>query len=237
MKITLIGDSTIRYLYLTIVTLMSSNNTLTRDAFMHCKRECAWNEKTFNSWPHYFHATTPSNMFCDCHRSGNKPESWLIVENRYATVLEHEINYLLLFKEPIFKGNWLPGQSDKYRFPHENYTVQWRLPPENITTILGSRQDIILWNMGLHRCDKSIPSLHEIISRAANRTIFLTNIGNPVCKVHPGNTTEVYFVNQDRKRSDYWDRGTHLNGRANWMLANNLLDYIDINSTSLPHRQ
>lgn len=164
-------------------------------------------------------------MFCDCVRE--HPCCSRIIENRYLTVPGYTLTYLQLFGDMLLKGNWLPGDHDHLRMPHLTYAPRWILNVSDILIPLGNvTQDVLVWNMGHHRCDGSLDLLGGQLLTAAKRTIFSTTIGLDPCRRVPSNAKEVFNTSDRYDASDFWDGRVHLNGDKNWILARRLLMQI-----------
>lgn len=222
MHVLFVGDSTIRYLFLTLVAFLSGETS--HGSWKRCTRRCAWHEGTYSSWPEFYRDTSRLT-FCDCVRE--HPCCDKIVENRYVTVEGHALTYLQLFGDLRLKGNWLPGDSDQLRRPHLRYAPRWIVNVSQASIPLGNvTQDVLVWNMGHHRCDNSLDFLGAQLSAVARRTIFSTTIGLHPCKKVPSNAKEVFNTTDHYVAADFWDGRVHLNGDKNWVLARRLWKQI-----------
>ena len=224
-RIVFIGDSTMRYLFLTVFHILSGTNP---QEWATCRHECPWNEKTFKSWPQFYELTS-TDMFCDCVRE--HPCCERIIENRYASVGKYQLTYLQLFGDLNLKGNWLPGFADSMRRPHSKYTYSWQVNAikKNVSVLGTERYDVLLWNLGHHNCSgRSINDLQQSFVNLARRPIFMKTIGVDPCKITPDNAKEIFDTNRSWKVINFWDQSVHLDGKSNWLLASDLLAQLNI---------
>lgn len=214
MRVIFVGDSTVRYLYLSLILSLTQNAT----DWGGCERHCPWNERTFSNWTD-FYALTSKNMFCDCVRVGCCRKG--VVENRYATVRGNALDFFQFFGDMTVKGNWVPGEDDTLRRPHATYSPRWHVHVNNLSDVVAEPYDLAVWNMGHHRCGPAaeFDAVHAALHRVAKRVVFMTTIGLRPCRVTPSraalfDTAAFHFT----RKTNYWDR-MHLNGLENLKLA------------------
>ena len=111
-----IGDSTVRYFFLTLILVLRGSKI----DWIGCKLECPWNERTYRDWGHFYNSTSSGSLeiHCDCFRNGTRLEE--ITENRYTTIGNDSFVYLQMFGHNI-GGVWRRGFDDTLRLPREEY--------------------------------------------------------------------------------------------------------------------
>ena len=150
----------------------------------------------------------------------------------------NELDYFQLFGDMIIKGNWLHGDDDELRRPHATYSARWNVNVHNLSTVVQP-YDILLWNMGHHRCEqaKKLDSVHIALHSLAERVVFITTTGLNPCKTTPSKAdifnTGMFNFN---KQTNYWDNGVHLNGLENLKLATGLWNHIMSSMNRPPQR-
>ena len=90
-RIVFMGDSTIRYLYLTVVSMARSQvEHGTVSTWLRCEKRCFWNEKTWDGWDEFYQGTSGHNAtqangtFCDCYRKQGVWPTNEMMENRFS---------------------------------------------------------------------------------------------------------------------------------------------------------
>ena len=222
-SVLLLGDSTMRYLYLSLLALLEPREAVD---WKGCQHRCFWNENTYSSW-NDFYTSTSRNMFCDCFRG--KTCCAQVLENRYAVVGDKlKMDYLQLFGDLEVKGVWQAGDPDELRRPHHEYTPKWVYPVTRFKEV-NRTYDTILWNVGHHKCgpvstlDRIHASLSRAaLSRAAPSVVFLSTIGVSPCPLMPSHVHASELIDTRAFRfnaSHFWDRKKHLRGEPNRALA------------------
>lgn len=227
-----IGDSTVRYLFLSLVLYL-------RHAvvdWQYCARDCPWNEKTWGNvgnetnvtyseqWERFYNGTSNEilEMFCDCYRKDR-----LMMENRYANVHGHALSYYQLFSKDFIVGTWEPGASDNLRSPHDSYMPAWRRHVWNVSYSFDGDVDAIIWDKGHHQCGKSsyLQKIHDGLVSKAKNVFFLETIGLNACKSTPSRA-QIFRTGYNWSSSDFWDGKIHLNGIPNMFLSYKLVLFL-----------
>lgn len=156
----LIGDSTMRYLYLTLVELLADGPVRSWNG---CTQQCFFNERTWinsttrkASWESFFVGTAAKGRgFCDCSRgegSFNLPNT---MENRYHEACSGvRLSFLLLYR-PVdgLRGTWWPGgPNEARRGPHLRFEPAWKLSLDVVGRALfpALKPSIVFINAGHH---------------------------------------------------------------------------------------
>ena len=197
-RILFLGDSTLRYLYLTLVNAGALAGPSAASGWATCTRLCFWNEQTWPSWHEYYQGTSLANgSHCDCYRSqpsgAYNPQS--IIENRYNQVGGAHFDYLQLLDvaEPL-QGTWWPGDGDELRAVHRAFAPRWALQLEIAcrTVIAALRPTAIVVNIGHHlargrtllasRDESSLRRVYErlatSLSAVTPNVLWVTSIAN-----------------------------------------------------------
>ena len=160
--IVMIGDSLMRYQYLSLVHLVELNH------FYENRNETnnIFFVPTWKNWFDYYNASTAMfgpNEHCDCFRaSGRLLDVYqTTVENRFYSNFERNISitYLNYFGDymPVH-GHWRPGNndSDTLRSPHQrSIPLLWSYANVtetivNIAAKLSPKPSVLLLNAGFH---------------------------------------------------------------------------------------
>ena len=165
-RILFLGDSTIRYLYLTVVNMAWLPSERASADWAFCSKSCFWNERTWPSWEAYYRGTSlvANHSFCDCYRADGAYSPAEICENRYNRLPGAQVwlDYLQLLdlSEPL-RGSWWPGESDEHRRVHSVFAPRWALHLAIAArTLIGElRPSAIVVNLG-HHLSRGQPLLH-----------------------------------------------------------------------------
>ena len=57
-RVIFLGDSTLRYLYLSIINLAAQRTENVASSWGLCTNYCFWNERTWSSWTEYYRGTS-----------------------------------------------------------------------------------------------------------------------------------------------------------------------------------
>jgi len=192
-SIVFLGDSTLRYLYLTLINLGHAPSADVAAAWLHCRERCFWNEHSWPSWSEYYSGTSLSDgrhrNLCDCYRGQGWPTD--MMENRYNAIGGTSMAYLQMLnaRGPI-RGTWWPGDPDELRMPHSSWAPRWELQFEVLCrTLLPQLQpSVIVVNVGHHvplheRSDAGV--LDQLYARVASalhnvtqNIVWVTSIAN-----------------------------------------------------------
>lgn len=179
-RILFIGDSTVRYFYLSLAllierirvdwgacsicwipdaaqahTLAAPNASI--NATARCGSRCPWNEKSYPSWDMFYNETTAlfgGRMLCDCHRDRN--------ENRFlATKAGGSLSFLSLTRSNYF-GNYQVSGEELPAYGHGSHgrsfeSQRWRCDIAHLEKCIFTkrlRPDLIVWNIGVWRAGK-----------------------------------------------------------------------------------
>ena len=227
-NVLLIGDSTMRYLYLSLFALLDPRGK--SPDWSGCTTRCFWNERTYANWTEFYQLTS-EHMFCDCFRAGHCCKH--AFENRYAVVRNQtRMDYMQLFGDLELKGVWRStGDRNELRRPHHKYAPTWSLP---VTRLVETNRtyDIILWNIGYHKCGPvfMLDAVYAALLRVAPTVVFLTTIGISPCRLTPtaGNVLSTSALQFNK--SHFWDATTHLHGEPNRRLASAVATWLNLST-------
>lgn len=151
------GDSTLRYLYLTAVELCAKHSLT---PWGGCKTRCFFNERTWRSTPNQsawdaFFVGTSSGGFCDCHRGRGSFDLPHTTENRYHEACAgSRLSFLLAYRpQDGMRGTWWPGQPDSLRRgPYPSYRPAWTLGFEKaaLDFVRALKPSVVVLNVGHH---------------------------------------------------------------------------------------
>jgi len=151
-----LGESTLRYLYLTVLNLLqTSASDNVPAAWQGCQQRCFWNEHTWPSWADFFDGTSIGDAnFCDCYRAQGRLNYSETMENRYNHVGRTKFAFVSFYgirDLPTF-GTWRVGDPDTLRKPHATWAPRWEMQIDELCrTLLPSlRPSVILVNFGHH---------------------------------------------------------------------------------------
>ena len=156
----LLGDSTLRFQYLSLAFAWRHGHELqqaeeanmTGNVVQHSMRLRGWQQ--FN-WSSFFERTSVMiGDQCDCHRSGaccfgRTPA----MENRFARFrCGAQLTYLQLWGRMPMKGTWWPGHPERERSVHRRWAPKWTMPAfEVIRKLLPLlRPTVVVFNLGHH---------------------------------------------------------------------------------------
>ena len=210
-----IGDSTVRYLYLTVALLLRGGVD-----WRGCRacggsdcgssETCPWNERSYGSWPSFFvESSAAVGGHCDCARSStwctcaHRTESGScctakccdeVLENRY---LEHEaggsLSYLQLLSGHGLAGRWLPGDPDAWRRPHRidpQHARRWTCDTtrlEDCAALAATPRDatVVVWNVGHWRFGAPVPDAELRAIHASLRKVAAHVVFITTIGLHP----------------------------------------------------
>ena len=203
--VVVVGDSTLRYLYLSWLYALRRGKFVDYNA-AYCDKVkkslkysttgepgCLWNEMTWGTWSEFFNSTSSIvDDWCDCQRAEYAPLE-KIVENRYGTLLPNgaRLTYLQYFVMNMH-GYWWPGEPNELRTIHTEFSPLWSMPLEDVfRKLLGIlRPTIIVLNAGLHLGhtikDDELQAYATLAKEVQCPIVWATTLGVDVRK-DPGN--------------------------------------------------
>ena len=155
--IIMVGDSLMRYQYLSLVYAIKFGVRLVDSYSQNFVRE-----KTWSNWPEFYAMTNKMlrpEEFCDCWKSEHFDYSQLI-ENRFFEDKEKGIKIdFMFFNGAFLQGHWnSTADSDMLRMPlSEHIPVSWRTDlPRSLNSFLKNRVDkeaysVLVLNAGHHK--------------------------------------------------------------------------------------
>ena len=151
-SVLMVGDSLMRYHYLTVVYNLRHRTLIHADMTPNTVEEFTW-----GSYNTFFKGSTDllaPYEFCDCFRPLVHPNMESMIENRFYhdPVLNITVT-LFLYLGNHTVGHWLPGQDDSLRTPHPEETpYHWLYSLEEflqrVVPNLEHRPNIFVLNVG-----------------------------------------------------------------------------------------
>ena len=196
-RVVFLGDSTVRYLYLTMVNIAAAPSKASVTGWSLCTRYCYWNEHTWLGWSEFYRGTSLANAsYCDCYRADGTFLPSEMMENRFNEVGGAALDYfqLLDINAPL-RGTWWPGDPDALRTAHKAWAPSWQLQLEiaSKTLFAAMKPTAFVVNVGHHLSrnsnkflgtydDAKLAVVYERLSRALHaltpNVIWVTSIGN-----------------------------------------------------------